>query len=310
MSPVSQHDQPEPIAWAAVARGIFVGRCAPHPNLRAPEPHSPPYTSTLPRPRPRLPYCYPTPWLLAGWPAACTQAPPRGAWPCPKSSTVVGQVTFPMPPPLPLTHCRCLATRLPLPGWPPPAGAIVVFDLRTRSEKWTQHLDLSTDTTAFKVWPAGQGVGWCLITGTGCLVTDVHSVTWLRGGVAARRRAVCTRRGAGLRKLHALRWCGGVCRTWVTTGAALRRAHRCFFTHGLLMGGWRAASLTVASKTFYEGATASLGSLARAGRRGGGVCVWKGGMSGRGPEELTEGRAGRQARSQGQASARLPPGRP
>lgn len=31
------------------------------------------------------------------------------------------------------------------------AAAVAVFDLRTRQEKWVQHLDLSTDSTAFKV---------------------------------------------------------------------------------------------------------------------------------------------------------------
>jgi glucose dehydrogenase len=32
---------------------------------------------------------------------------------------------------------------------PPPAGGIVVFDLRTRVIKWQQHLDLTTATTKF-----------------------------------------------------------------------------------------------------------------------------------------------------------------
>mmetsp|Transcript_4558 Transcript_4558/g.9807 ORF Transcript_4558/g.9807 Transcript_4558/m.9807 type:complete len:1070 (-) Transcript_4558:202-3411(-) len=32
------------------------------------------------------------------------------------------------------------------------ASGVVVFDLRTRSIKWTQHLDLSTDTTTFKAY--------------------------------------------------------------------------------------------------------------------------------------------------------------
>lgn len=31
------------------------------------------------------------------------------------------------------------------------AAAVIVFDLRTRTQKWMQHLDLSTDETAFKV---------------------------------------------------------------------------------------------------------------------------------------------------------------
>lgn len=32
------------------------------------------------------------------------------------------------------------------------AGGIVVFNLRTRTVKWQQHLDLSTDRTAFKAY--------------------------------------------------------------------------------------------------------------------------------------------------------------
>ena len=32
------------------------------------------------------------------------------------------------------------------------AGAIVVFDLRTRAVKWRQHLDLSTDNTAYRAY--------------------------------------------------------------------------------------------------------------------------------------------------------------
>ena len=32
------------------------------------------------------------------------------------------------------------------------AGAIVVFDMRTRAVKWRQHLDLSTDSTSFRAY--------------------------------------------------------------------------------------------------------------------------------------------------------------
>lgn len=32
------------------------------------------------------------------------------------------------------------------------ASGIVVFDLRTRDIKWSQHLDLSTDSTSFKAY--------------------------------------------------------------------------------------------------------------------------------------------------------------
>lgn len=32
------------------------------------------------------------------------------------------------------------------------AGGVVAFDLRTRRLKWTQHLDLSTDTTDYRAY--------------------------------------------------------------------------------------------------------------------------------------------------------------
>lgn len=38
------------------------------------------------------------------------------------------------------------------------ASGVAVFDLRTRSEKWVQHLDLSVDSTEYKVRAAARTV--------------------------------------------------------------------------------------------------------------------------------------------------------